>query len=153
MNIGGLYTRSKDRENRDLPPACCLGKRVNHELDKMSSNLEYTRVVTEFGKVAWWDSARRSRATLLCVFFVALALLFVVLSPSGWVGLVKGLLIGVMLVYVSLHPDSRFYPGRLATSQPRGPEQHPRILYRIIFFATGSLVIWSSVREFLRHKG
>jgi hypothetical protein len=56
-------------------------------------------------------------------------------------------------VYLSLHPDSRFYPGRLATTQPRGPEQHPRILYRILFFAFGSFVIWNAVRQFLHDRG
>lgn len=81
--------------------------------------------MTNLENVDCWDSTRRSRATLLCVFFVALALLFVVLSPKGWVGLVAGLFVGGVNVYLSLHPDSRFYPGRLATTQPRGPEQHP----------------------------
>jgi hypothetical protein len=56
-------------------------------------------------------------------------------------------------VYVSVHPDSRFHPGRLATSQPRGPELHTRMLYRIVFFAGGSFVVWDSVRLFLLHRG
>jgi len=109
--------------------------------------------MTELGKVDWWDSGRRSRATLLCAFCVGLVFLFVVLSPSGWVGLITGLFIGGVNVYFSLHPDTRFYPGRLATSQPIGPEQHPRILYRILFPAAGSFVIWDSIRQFLHHRG
>jgi hypothetical protein len=109
--------------------------------------------MTNLDNIDWWGSTRRSRATLLCVFFVALALLFVVLSPRGWIGLVIGLFVGGVNVYLSLHPDSRFYPGRLTGTQQRGPEQHPRILYRIIFFAAGLFVIWTSVREFLHHKG
>jgi hypothetical protein len=108
--------------------------------------------MTSLENVDWWDSSRRSRATFLCVFFVALALLLVVLSPRSWVGLATGLFVGGINVYFSLHPDSRFYPGRLATTQPRGPEQHPRILYRILFFVTGSLAIWDSVRQFLHPK-
>jgi hypothetical protein len=46
--------------------------------------------MTNLENVDWWDSTRRSRATHLFVFFVGLALLFVVLSPKGWVGLVAG---------------------------------------------------------------
>jgi len=109
--------------------------------------------MAELEKVDWWDSSRRSRDTLVCVFCVGLAFVFIVLSPSGWVGLVVGLFVGSINVYFSLHPDTRFYPGRLATTQPRGPEQHPRILYRIMFLAAGLFAIWNSVREFLHHKG
>jgi hypothetical protein len=109
--------------------------------------------MTELEKVDWWDSGRRSRATLLCVLCVGLFLLFVVLSPSGWVGLTTGLFIGGVNMYFSLQPDARFYPGRLATSQSRGPELHPGILYRILFFAAGSFVIWDSIRQFLHHRG
>src|SRR5215469_489443 len=98
--------------------------------------------MTELGKVDWWDSSRRSRATLLCVLCVGLVFLFLILSPRGCVGLVTGLFIGGVNVYLSVHPDSRAYPGRLGTSQPRGPELHPRMLYRILFFAAGSFVIW-----------
>ncbi len=84
---------------------------------------------------------------------MGLVFAFVVLSPSGWVGLVTGLFIGGMNVYFSLHPDSRFYPGRLVTTQPTGPEQHPRMLYRILFLAGGSFVIWDSIRQFLHYRG
>jgi hypothetical protein len=104
-------------------------------------------------KVDWWDGDRRSRATLLCVLCVGLVLLFVVLSPSGWVGLVAGLLIGGMNVVLSLHPSSRFYAGRLGTTQRRGPELHPPVLYRILFFVFGSFVIWDSIWQFVRHRG
>jgi hypothetical protein len=87
------------------------------------------------GSVDWWNER------------------VLILSPSGWVGLVAGLLIGGMNVYFSVHADSRFYLGRLGTSQPRGPELRPRILYRILFFVAGSFVIWDSVRQFLLHRG
>jgi hypothetical protein len=110
--------------------------------------------MTEFGEVDWWDSSRRNRDTVACIFCVGLAFLFVVLSPSGSVGLVIGVFVGAMNVYFSLHPDSRFYPGRLTgRTQRRGPEQHPRILYRILFFVAGAFVIWDSVRQFLHHRG
>lgn len=107
----------------------------------------------KIGNLDWWDGDRRSRVTLLCIFCVGLVVLFVVLSPSGWVGLIPGLFIGGVNVYFSLHPDARFYPGRLATSQPRGPELHPRMLHRILFLAGGSFVIWDSIRQFLHHRG
>src|SRR5262249_18527987 len=75
-----------------------------------------------------------------------------VLSPRGWVGLATGLFVGGLNVFLSLHPDSRFYPGRLGTSQPRGPELHPRMLYRILLFAAGMFVIWDSVWQFLHPR-
>jgi hypothetical protein len=109
--------------------------------------------MAELENVDWWGSDSRSRDTLVCVLCVGLGFALIVLSPIGWVGLVIGLLIGSVNVYFSLYPDTRFYPGRLATSQPRGPEQHPRILYRILFLAAGLLVIWDSVRQFLHHRG
>jgi|SRR5580658_416955 hypothetical protein len=109
--------------------------------------------MVESQKVDWWDGDRRIRATLLCVFCVGLVFLFVVLSPTGLVGLVTGLLIGGVNVSLSLHPSSRFYPGRLGTTQPRGLELHPRILYRILFFIFGSFVIWDSIWQFVRHRG
>ena len=109
--------------------------------------------MTELEKTDWWDSSRRSRDTLVCVFCVGLALAFIVFSPGGWVGLAVGLLVGSFNVYFSLHPNTRFYPGRLATAQPRRPEQHPRILYRILFLVLGMLVIWTSVRQFLHQRG
>ena len=43
-------------------------------------------------------------------------------------------------MYFSVHPDSRFYPGRLGTSKTRGPEQHPRWLYRVLFSQPGFLL-------------
>lgn len=109
--------------------------------------------MAELENVDWWESGSRSRDTLVCVLFVGLGFVFIALSPSGWVGLVIGLLVGSVNVYFSLHPDTRFYPGLLATSQPRGPEQHPRILYRILFLAAGLLLIWYSVRQFLHYRG
>jgi hypothetical protein len=108
--------------------------------------------MVESEKVDWWDGDRRSRATLLCVFCIGLVFLFVVLSPTGWVGLVMGLHIGGANVCLSLHPNSRFYPGRLGTTQRRGPQLHPRVLYRILFFLLGSFVIWDSIWQFLRHR-
>ena len=111
------------------------------------------RQMAELENIDWWNSSRRSRDALLCMLCVGLAFVFVVLSPSGWTGLVVGLFVGSVNVYLSLHPDTRFYRGRLATTQPRGPEQHPRILYRFLFLAGGLLVIWVSVRQFLHHRG
>jgi hypothetical protein len=108
--------------------------------------------MTEFGKVDWWESGLRSRATLVCVLCVGLTFLFVVLSPGGSVGLVVGLLVGGLNVYFSLHPDSRFYSGG-PTGLRKGPESQPRWLYRVLFFATGSFLIWDSVHQFLRHRG
>jgi hypothetical protein len=75
--------------------------------------------MTELEKTDWWDSRRRSRDTLVCVFCVGLAFVFIVFSPSGWVGLAIGLVVGSINVYFSLHPDTKFYEGRLATTQPR----------------------------------
>jgi hypothetical protein len=109
--------------------------------------------VANLENVDWWDSSRRSRDTAVCILCVGLVFLFVVLSPRGWVGLVMGLFVGGMNVYLSLHRGSRFYPGRLGTAQPRGPERHPRMLYRIMFFAAGSFTIWNAIHEFLHHKG
>jgi hypothetical protein len=109
--------------------------------------------MTELEKTDWWDSSRRSRDTLVCVFCVGLALVFIVFSPSGWVGLAVGLFVGSTNVYFSVHPNTGFYPGRLGTSQPRGSEQHPRILYRILFLAFGLFVIWNAVRQFLHQRG
>ena len=109
--------------------------------------------MTDLGKADWWDSSRRNRMTLLCVSFVAITVLFLVLSPRGWVGLATGLFVGGLNMFLSLHPDSRFYPGRLGTSQPRGPELYPRVLYRILLFAAGTFVIWDSVWQFLHPRG
>jgi hypothetical protein len=118
----------------------------------MSSGLEYARDMTEFGKVDWWESGLRSRATFVCVLCVGLAFLLVILSPSGAVGLVVGLVVGALNMYFSIHPDSRFYSGG-STARRKGRESQPRWLYRVLFFAVGSFVIWNSVRDFLNHKG
>jgi hypothetical protein len=109
--------------------------------------------MTELEKTDWWDSRRRSRDTLVCVFCVGLAFVFIVFSPSGWVGLAIGLVVGSINVYFSLHPDTKFYEGRLATTQPRGSELHPRMFYRILLLAAGLLVIWNSFRQFLHQRG
>ena len=108
--------------------------------------------MSDFGNVDWWDSARRSRATLVWVVCLALALLFIVFSPSGWVGLIWGFFIGGANVYVSLRPGGKIYPGFL-TGRPRGPGQDFNILWRMMFFAAGSFVICDSVQQFLRHRG
>jgi hypothetical protein len=108
--------------------------------------------MSDFGNVDWWDSARRSRVTLACVVCVALAFLFIVFSPSGWVGLVFGLFIGTVNVYFSLSPGGKIYPGFL-TGRPSGPGQDFNMLWRMMFFAAGSFVIWDAVRQFLHHRG
>src|SRR5215472_11028518 len=97
------------------------------------------------------DFGHRSRATLVCVVCVGFAFLFIVLTPSGWVGLAIGLIVGGGNVYLSLHPNVKIYPGFL-TGRPRGPGQNPNMLWRMMFFAAGSFVIWDSVRQFLRHR-
>jgi hypothetical protein len=69
-------------------------------------------------------------------------------TPSSDAPIV-GLFVGPINVYFSLHPDTKFYPRRLATTQPMGTEQHPLILYRILFLAVGLLVIWDSSDTYL----
>jgi hypothetical protein len=76
--------------------------------------------MAELENIDWWDSSRRSRDALVCVLYVGVAFMFVVLSPSGWTGLVVGLFVGSVNVHLSLHPDTRFYRGRLATTQDLG---------------------------------
>jgi len=109
---------------------------------------------------AWWN--RKSIGEMVTVaaaphscasFCVGLVFLFVALSPSGRVGSVTEFLIGGMMVVLSLHPNSRFYEGCLGTTQRRGPEFHPRGLYRILCLVFGSFVIWDCIWQFLRYRG
>ena len=110
------------------------------------------RRMSRSGNIDWWDSGHRNRTTVACIFLVGLAFISLVFLPDGWVGSILNLFIGGMLVYLSVHPDAKFYEGGLTTRQRRGPELHPKIIYRILFFVGGSLLICGTFLGILRHK-